>query len=126
METGGFSAIDIVLWVLAANAVVIFGALGLVMWWRKQVQETIRQIGEQIQVHAGQLGQVAGFLQNLPGSTMILILPTWMNFGPRPASYKNSSTCLPKPAVLLKRKHARPTPTGFKRSSTHPVNWFRR
>lgn len=67
METGGLSAIEIILAVLAANAVLLLVAYGLVQWWRMQSLETIRQIGTQIQAYADQLNQIAGFLQEFSG-----------------------------------------------------------
>jgi len=67
METGGLSAIQIILVVLAANTILILGAYGLVQWWRMQSMETIRQIGTQIQAYADQLNQIAGFLQEFSG-----------------------------------------------------------
>lgn len=67
METGGLSAIEIILSVLAANAVLILGAFGLVQWWRTQAMGTVQQIGKEIQAYADQLNQIAGFLQEFSG-----------------------------------------------------------
>lgn len=67
METSGLSSIEIILYVVAANAVLILGAFGLVQWWRKQSLDTIQQIGKQIQAHADRLNQIAEFLQEFSG-----------------------------------------------------------
>lgn len=62
METGGASAIKIILWILAANAIVILVAWGLVAWWRKQARATINTISERIHSIASQMDQLAKFL----------------------------------------------------------------
>lgn len=67
METGGPTAIETILWVLAANAVLILSAYGLVVLLRRSSEEGIRQIGGQIEEHAGRLNQIAGFLQIYAG-----------------------------------------------------------
>jgi len=67
METGGTSAFQIIIWVLAANALLILTAYSLAAWLRKQVQETIVSIAKQIQGFDSQMGELGRFLQSYAG-----------------------------------------------------------
>lgn len=67
METGGPTAIESILWVLAASAVLTLSAFGLAVLLRRSCEEGIRQIGGQIEEHADRLNQIAGFLQIYAG-----------------------------------------------------------
>lgn len=69
METTGPSALEIILWVVLANALLFLTAYGLISWWRKRTQDSITQIGEQMQVFANRIGEVLTFLQEFEGMT---------------------------------------------------------
>lgn len=69
METTGPSALEIVLWVLLANVLLLLTAFGLMSWWRKRTQDTVAQIGEEMQVYATRIGEVLTFLQEFDGLT---------------------------------------------------------
>ncbi len=67
METGGPSAIVIALWFLAANAILILTAYGLIVLWRKKSQAAISLVGERIQGFDEALAQIGDFLQGFAG-----------------------------------------------------------
>jgi DNA repair exonuclease SbcCD ATPase subunit len=67
METGGPSAIEIILWILAANAILILSAFGMVAFFRQKSREAIHELGEQIQAYDTRLAQIASFLEAYSG-----------------------------------------------------------
>ncbi len=64
METGGSSALELVLLVVATPAILVLAAYGLVVLWRKNTRATVNQIGEQIQGFDNRINQVATFLRS--------------------------------------------------------------
>lgn len=64
METGGPSALVLVVFFLAAPAILVLAAYGLVQLLRKNTSDTIVKIGEQIQGFDGRIGQIAAFLHS--------------------------------------------------------------
>jgi predicted nucleic acid-binding Zn-ribbon protein len=69
MDTTGPSALEIILWVLLANALLLLTAYGLVAWWRKRTQDSVVYIGEEMQDYAGRIGEVLAFLQEFESTT---------------------------------------------------------
>lgn len=62
METGSPSTLLIILGILAAPILLILVAYGLVVLWRKQCEQAIRDIGACIQEHDNQLGEIHQFV----------------------------------------------------------------
>lgn len=69
METSGPSALEIVLWIVLANVLLLLTAFGLRSWWRKSTQNSVAQIGEEMQAYATRIGEVLTFLQEFDGLT---------------------------------------------------------
>jgi hypothetical protein len=126
METGGLPAIEIILLVLAANAVLILTAYGLVTWWRKQSQDTLRKIGEQIQAYAGQMDQLANFLNAYAG------IDQEPFFTPLDELQKESSELEHRLQDFLstcrnfEEELYQPQPNQFQAVINAPFTWFRR
>lgn len=64
METGGVSALEIILFVLALPIILLLAAYGLVQLWRKTTQAAISQLGKQIQELDGRIQEIAAFLRS--------------------------------------------------------------
>ena len=126
METGGPSAIEVVLWVLGANAFLILAAYGLVWWLRKQSLTVVQRAGERIQDYDNRLGQIAGFLQEFigidqePYSTRLDDLQ------------KEASDLQERMQVFLQACHdfeeeiQQPVTNRLQEIINSPANWFRR
>lgn len=63
METGGPSAIEVILWILAINAVLILAALGLIALLRRKTRANVAELGKQIVMLDNRTGAVVSFLQ---------------------------------------------------------------
>jgi hypothetical protein len=126
MQTGGASAIKIILWILAANAVLILSAYGLVVWWRKQARDAIHKISERIQGFASQMDQLAGFLNAYMG------IDQEPFFTPLEALQKEASGLEERVQNFLdtcrafEEELAGPPPNQFQGIITAPLIWFRR
>ena len=126
METGGPSAIEVVLWVLGANAFLILAAYGLVWWLRKQSLTVVQRAGVRIQDYDNRLGQIAGFLQEFiginqePYSTRLDELQ------------KEASDLQERMQVFLQACHdfeeeiQQPVTNRLQEIINSPANWFRR
>ena len=64
METGGISALQIILWVLAANAILILAIFGWVTWLRQQTRAAIQKMARQIQGFDQQIGELGRFVES--------------------------------------------------------------
>lgn len=69
METSGPSALEIFLWIVLANLLLLLTAFALRSWWRKSTQDAVAQIGEEMQAYAARIGEVLTFLQEFDGLT---------------------------------------------------------
>lgn len=64
METGGVSALQIIFWVLAANAILILAIFGWVTWLRQQTRAAIQKMARQIQGFDQQIGELGRFVKS--------------------------------------------------------------
>ncbi len=64
METGGVSALQIIFWVLAANAILILAIFGWVTWLRQQTRAAIQKMASQIQAFDQQIGELGRFVES--------------------------------------------------------------
>jgi hypothetical protein len=127
MQTGdGASAIQIILWILAANVLFILVAYGLVVLWRKQASAAIPKISQHIQELANQMDQLAGFLNAYNGidkepffTPLEELQKEATGLDERVQSFLD--TCRAFEAEL-----ARPPVNQFHEIINAPVIWFRR
>lgn len=64
MDTGNLPTIVTVLLILAIPAILVLIAYGLILLWRKRSRDAIILLGQQIQVHDTQLGEIHRFVDD--------------------------------------------------------------